>query len=513
MIGLISRRFSGPSMKGGSEQACKSTKKKKHDKTPPWRKKASSSDCLHCQRCLLFLSSFRGVLSPPCMQSTSSSLYGRFLKSSSTHTVQRYLFSSGRDELSRQPYLYSQGRSTAAFRANERSQLSAYRCLHHERKGKDRDLRIEEERERRRIQDGREEKTEKTQGKEEDEDGEEKKKKNSCSFTHINAVTGSPRMVDVSEKPRSVRTAEAEARVWLSRRVYVHLMPGGKRMKGDDGHLECESERAKSSLLLISPKKGDVFKVAELAGIMAAKRTSDLIPLCHSISLSSVEVTCSLQEEERDTGKGEQISSFSSSCSSSPFSSCERDRRDKDQKMDTRLHLRQNHHDSLRGCGVHTPESFPSHRGGISSPTNKSRNDRNLFEKEKGEKEEDLHVVLSTKEKTDGVKKTEEERNEKEGERERSSSSSTHQEDGEPTSFDDSPICVVIRSRVKCIGETGVEMEALTAVSIASLTLYDMCKAVDQKIKITDLRLLSKTGGKSSFNVSSSLDKKETPQL
>ena len=46
-------------------------------------------------------------------------------------------------------------------------------------------------------------------------------------------------------------------------------------------------------------------------------------------------------------------------------------------------------------------------------------------------------------------------------------------------------------------GKTGVEMEALTAASVAALTIYDMCKAVQKDMQITDVRLLSKTGGKS----------------
>ena len=50
---------------------------------------------------------------------------------------------------------------------------------------------------------------------------------------------------------------------------------------------------------------------------------------------------------------------------------------------------------------------------------------------------------------------------------------------------------------VRVEGKTGVEMEALTACSVAALTLYDMCKAVDRGMKITDLRLTEKTGGKS----------------
>ena len=54
-----------------------------------------------------------------------------------------------------------------------------------------------------------------------------------------------------------------------------------------------------------------------------------------------------------------------------------------------------------------------------------------------------------------------------------------------------------IRSSVRCRGVTGVEMEALTAVSAAALTIYDMCKAVEKGMKIEHIRLLTKSGGKS----------------
>lgn len=49
----------------------------------------------------------------------------------------------------------------------------------------------------------------------------------------------------------------------------------------------------------------------------------------------------------------------------------------------------------------------------------------------------------------------------------------------------------------KTVGETGVEMEALTGVNIAALTIYDMCKSIDKKMVISDIHLLTKTGGKS----------------
>lgn len=54
-----------------------------------------------------------------------------------------------------------------------------------------------------------------------------------------------------------------------------------------------------------------------------------------------------------------------------------------------------------------------------------------------------------------------------------------------------------IRSHLKCTYKTGIEMEALTAVSVAALTVYDMCKAIDRGMVIKDICLLSKSGGKS----------------
>jgi cyclic pyranopterin phosphate synthase len=58
---------------------------------------------------------------------------------------------------------------------------------------------------------------------------------------------------------------------------------------------------------------------------------------------------------------------------------------------------------------------------------------------------------------------------------------------------------LIIKAKVKTVGKTGVEMEALTAVSIACLTIYDMCKSIDKSIIIKDIKLISKSGGKSSF--------------
>ena len=57
--------------------------------------------------------------------------------------------------------------------------------------------------------------------------------------------------------------------------------------------------------------------------------------------------------------------------------------------------------------------------------------------------------------------------------------------------------CIHIEAELRTTGKTGIEIEALTAVSVAALTIYDMCKAVDREMVIGDIRLIKKTGGHS----------------
>ncbi len=64
-------------------------------------------------------------------------------------------------------------------------------------------------------------------------------------------------------------------------------------------------------------------------------------------------------------------------------------------------------------------------------------------------------------------------------------------------SIDEADHAVLITSTVKNSGQTGVEMEAMTATAVAALTIYDMCKAVDRGIRIDNIRLVKKSGGKS----------------
>ena len=150
----------------------------------------------------------------------------------------------------------------------------------------------------------------------------------STTLTHLNPK-GGVQMVDVGEKPDTVRTALATGRVLLTEAVF-------------------EAIREKDV------PKGDVLSVAQIAGIMGAKQTSKLIPLCHDLHLKGVDVELTLDDDE---------------------------------------------------------------------------------------------------------------------------------------------YAVEIRAYAKSVGKTGVEMESLTAVSIAALTVYDMCKSMSKELRITDIHLLAKTGG------------------
>ena len=149
-------------------------------------------------------------------------------------------------------------------------------------------------------------------------------------LTHLDDA-GRPRMVDVTDKPDTVREAVAKGVVRMQATTFNLIKQGGVA-------------------------KGDVLAVAQLAGIMAAKQTPDLIPLCHPILIGDIKVDFSLDE-----------------------------------------------------------------------------------------------------------------------------ANST----------------IEITATVSSIGKTGVEMEALTATTIAALTIYDMCKAVDRGMKIENIRLIRKSGGKS----------------
>lgn len=95
------------------------------------------------------------------------------------------------------------------------------------------------------------------------------------SFSHINPHTNQPAMVDVSDKQITKRTATAQSIVILGEEIMQHL-------QGED----------------IQTKKGPVFQTAIIAGTMAAKKTSDLIPLCHPLALENCKLTIDINDEQ-----------------------------------------------------------------------------------------------------------------------------------------------------------------------------------------------------------------------
>jgi cyclic pyranopterin phosphate synthase len=152
-------------------------------------------------------------------------------------------------------------------------------------------------------------------------------------------------------------------------------------------------------------KKGDVLSVARIAGIMAAKKTSDLVPLCHNISLSFVGVELEVVGAE---GGGWKV----------------------EEGKET----------NMRWQGTGQGDAYTWHK-----------------------------IKTSTGDGNQG------------------------EENGDKRGFGK----IEITATVQCDGKTGVEMEALTAASVAALTVYDMCKAVDKGMWIEGLRVVRKEGGKS----------------
>lgn len=95
--------------------------------------------------------------------------------------------------------------------------------------------------------------------------------KTNSDFTHFNEE-GRAKMVDVGEKEKSKRTAKAFARVLINKETFSLIKTGGM-------------------------KKGDVLTVAQIAGIMGAKKTPDIIPMCHPILINGVDLSLSLDEK------------------------------------------------------------------------------------------------------------------------------------------------------------------------------------------------------------------------
>jgi molybdenum cofactor biosynthesis enzyme len=215
-------------------------------------------------------------------------------------------------------------------------------------------------------------------------------------------------MVSISTKNVTKRTATASCRVHFSNTLVGTLI---------------RENRA---------KKGDVFAVARVAGIMAAKRTADLIPLCHPIPISHVGVTLQLH---RWAPRVPPVAPVQESVQAEAAQ------------------------DSQTWAGTEQGDAYKWPSGTMSTL-------------EGSEGQAQPGVTQHTAPTPEGDKMQ-------------------PQADGKERSW------VAISATVECDGKTGVEMEALTAASVAALTVYDMCKAVDKGMLIEGLRVTHKEGGKS----------------
>ncbi|EGO04798.1 hypothetical protein SERLA73DRAFT_157725 [Serpula lacrymans var. lacrymans S7.3] len=112
-------------------------------------------------------------------------------------------------------------------------------------------------------------------------------------LTHID-VTGRPCMVDVGDKQPSKRIAAATGRIYIPKTAYDLVSPSNPN--GSDSNISVGYE----STMVKARSKGDVLTVAQLAAMMGCKRTADLIPLCHPLSLSHISVTLAVESHNRD---------------------------------------------------------------------------------------------------------------------------------------------------------------------------------------------------------------------
>lgn len=262
-------------------------------------------------------------------------------------------------------------------------------------------------------------------------------------------------MVDVSGKSVTRRQAVARAEVALG--------PTAFRL--------VQENRA---------KKGDVLGVARVAGIMAAKRTSELIPLCHPLPLDSIEVNLMLREyEEEESEEERRVRRKRAATEGGKYEEAE-NKREPGDRREKALDERE-------------------YKGGKSENTPDERES-----KVKDSKEQELTEGRKREEENEGkpteVRKNT--RNKREQEEEESNKELTKGRENTPNEREKRPRPVhLVMIEVKAVtsGRTGVEMEALVAASVAALTVYDMCKAVSHAITISKVRLVAKSGGKRDY--------------
>lgn len=251
-------------------------------------------------------------------------------------------------------------------------------------------------------------------------------------------------------------------------------------------------------------KKGDVLSIARIAGIMGAKRTSDLIPLCHPLSITRVHLD--LELHVRSLAGGAPVDEIPET--EGPAAATVQE------NLDPRAGIKKSFK-RVRGGG---PTAAGSVLGDVNCAELKVVSDGLVIGGEaagdqaadhtsaplcnqskdvadRPEEFEDTWGNFGTNIADDTIKN--EDQRENRLQRQRDEKDYHHQNRDDEADNRGLYGLVEVRATVECEGKTGVEMEALTAASVASLTVYDMCKSVDKGMRIEGLRVVRKEGGKS----------------
>lgn len=303
-------------------------------------------------------------------------------------------------------------------------------------------------------------------------------------------------MVDISQKAPTTRTAIAEATLHFSN-------PTAATLIAENGM-----------------KKGDVLGVARIAGIMAAKKTSDLIPLCHPIMITKVSVECQLvpPKEERTTGLARGVVGTANEalvkaddCVELGGGSRATVGADDGPSISDEVGVGSTAGLDVAGDGasVRAATEVGAELGvslndeldhGRECPGGHSEKHHERATDATGLVCDDSLVAVNVDldRVTVGVRGdvrdvTLSPRGSSGSRRLKGDVSSGSKKDEVLSNFGR----IEITATVQCQGKTGVEMEALTAVTVAALTVYDMCKAVDKHMRIDGARVVRKEGGKS----------------
>lgn len=249
-------------------------------------------------------------------------------------------------------------------------------------------------------------------------------------------------------------------------------------------------------------QKGDVLGTARIAGIMGAKHTPVLVPLCHPIVLSGVAVDVKLLPPNgTDTGMCRATSSIEDK--SWELADIARRCNSLESKQNEFTENLESVMRELVKLATRAQQSL--HHSEVNKRVNQEGNQEQVvFLKDLEEMmEKGTEAIASLKGAQSGFQNAFNhlKQSVKAFNPESNATSNLGDQDGDCARNSNSHGCVRIEAKVECVGPTGVEMEALTAVSAAALTVIDMVKAVDRNARVDGVKMVMKKGGRSGVHI------------